>query len=240
MDWIVLALVSTVAGGIASVTGFGIGSLLTPLLAMRYETKLAVAAISIPHFLATAMRCWMLRDSINKKVLVRFGIASAVGGLTGAVLHNFVHNSSLTIIFGIVLIFAGFIGSTGLSDRIRFKGPISWVAGALSGGLGGLVGNQGGIRSAALLGFDLQPNSFVATATAIGVVVDLSRVPVYLCTQGEKLAEIWPAISIAGIGVIAGTFGGTGLLRGLDPKLFKRTVSVFIFMLGIWMLFQHP
>ena len=36
--------VSTLAGALAAVTGFGIGSLVTPLLALRVDTRLAVAA----------------------------------------------------------------------------------------------------------------------------------------------------------------------------------------------------
>jgi uncharacterized membrane protein YfcA len=36
-------LVSVVAGGVAGISGFGIGSLLTPLLAVHYGTKLAAA-----------------------------------------------------------------------------------------------------------------------------------------------------------------------------------------------------
>jgi hypothetical protein len=39
-----------------SVAGFGISSILTPLLAIRVGTKLAVAAVSIPHLIATALR----------------------------------------------------------------------------------------------------------------------------------------------------------------------------------------
>jgi len=47
-----LLLVATAAGAIAAVTGFGIGSLLTPLLALHVGTKIAVAAVSIPHLIA--------------------------------------------------------------------------------------------------------------------------------------------------------------------------------------------
>jgi hypothetical protein len=38
------------AGGIAAVSGFAIGSLLTPILAVRYGTKPAVAIVSVPHW----------------------------------------------------------------------------------------------------------------------------------------------------------------------------------------------
>jgi uncharacterized membrane protein YfcA len=53
--------VAILAGAIASVSGFGIGSLLTPLLAVRVGSKLAVAAVSVPHLTATALRFWLLR-----------------------------------------------------------------------------------------------------------------------------------------------------------------------------------
>ena len=46
------------------------------------------------------------------------------------------------------------------------------VAGIGSGFFGGLVGNQGGIRTGALLSFDVEKEKFIATATAIAIVVD--------------------------------------------------------------------
>ena len=54
--------------------------------------------------------------------------------------------------------------------------------------LGGLVGNQGGLRSAALLGFRLDRDTFVATATAIGLFVDGARMPIYFFTHGATTA----------------------------------------------------
>ena len=62
---LLLAVVGFVAGAIASVSGFGIGSLLTPLLAVRVGTKLAVAAVSVPHMAATALRFWLLRKDVD-------------------------------------------------------------------------------------------------------------------------------------------------------------------------------
>ena len=44
-----VALVSIVAGAIASVVGFGIGSLLTPVVAVHFGTDLAIASVALPH-----------------------------------------------------------------------------------------------------------------------------------------------------------------------------------------------
>src|SRR5690606_25422897 len=109
------------------------------------------------------------------------------------------------VIFGIILIFAGFVGATGLSEKLRFHGVGGWIAGALSGVLGGLVGNQGGIRSAALLGFQISKESFVATATAIGLVVDIARIPVYLWGSWIEITENWKWVLICSAGVVIGT-----------------------------------
>jgi hypothetical protein len=40
---LLVLIVSTLAGAVAAISGFGIGSLLTPLFALRYGTELAVA-----------------------------------------------------------------------------------------------------------------------------------------------------------------------------------------------------
>lgn len=223
------------AGAVASVVGFGIGSLLTPLLAVRVGTQLAVAAISIPHVFATALRFWRLRAHVDRRVLVNFGITSAAGGLVGALLHSFATNRVLAIAFGFILIFVGMSELTGLARRMRFHGSVAWIAGAVSGLFGGLVGNQGGIRSAALLGFDVDKQAFVATATAIGLVVDAARMPVYFATEAQEIAHVWPLVLIATVGVLVGTLAGVRALRRIPENVFRRIVAVILLVLGAYM-----
>lgn len=88
LGWSTLViLVAAVSGAIASVAGFGIGSILTPLLAWQEGTKFAVATISIPHRVGTSLPFWRLRKHIDRRVLISFGLASAADGLLGALLH---------------------------------------------------------------------------------------------------------------------------------------------------------
>lgn len=234
----VVGLAGVVAGAIASLAGFGIGSLLTPLFALRVGTKIAVGAVSIPHFIATAYRFWLLRKRVDKSVLLTFGVTSAAGGLAGALLGAFANNPILTVIFALLLIFVGISELTGLAQRLRFKGPLAWVAGGLSGLLGGLVGNQGGIRSAALLGFDLDKEAFVATATAIGVVVDCARMPVYLATEGRTIAQFWLPITVAMAATVIGTMLGKQYLTRISQTLFRRTVAILLLAVGAYMLLR--
>jgi uncharacterized protein len=234
-----LALVgSVIAGALAAVTGFGIGSLLTPILALQVDTRLAVAAVSIPHLFGTALRFWLLKGGVDRRVLWSFGLTSAAGGLAGAALQGWLANRWLTVVFGALLLFAAASQATGLARRMRFSGIVAWLAGAVSGLLGGLVGNQGGIRSAALLGFDLPKHSFIATATAIGLFVDGARMPVYAITQGREILSIWQWVALASIGVCAGTLLGSRTLARIPEVWFSRILAIVLALLGLVMMFR--
>ena len=165
-----------------------------------------------------------------------FGLTSAAGGLTGALLQGSASNRWLTILFGGLLLFVAVSEFTGLASKMRFTGHVAWIAGALSGLLGGLVGNQGGLRSAALLGFELSKTSFVATATAVGLVVDGARVPVYLATQYREMSSMWVAIGIATVGVVLGTLVGSRVLARLPDVWFHRVLAVVLAALGTAMV----
>jgi uncharacterized protein len=228
-----LLVVAAAAGAVAAVSGFGIGSLLTPLLALHAGTKTAVAAVSVPHLVGTAIRFWRLRSHVDRGLLWSFGLTSAAGGLAGALGHARASSPALAIVFGTLLVFAGTAQITGHAQRWRFRGAFAWVAGAASGLFGGLVGNQGGIRSAALLGFDLTKIRFVATATAIALLVDAARMPVYLVVDREAVAAIWPLVLIATAGVVAGTLAGERLLVRVPERRFRQVVGALILILGI-------
>ena len=229
-------LCAVLAASIAAVTGFGIGSILTPVLALRVGTSLAVAAVAIPHFVGTALRFWVLRRHVDRRVLLGFGITSAIGGLAGALLHTWVSSRALGAVFGCLLILAATSELTGWIGRVRWGRSAAWAAGLLSGLFGGLVGNQGGIRSAAMLGFDVPKESFVATATAIGLFVDAARLPVYVATQGAAMARLAPLLLVAIVGVSVGTALGTRVLAHLPRQLFRRIVAVLLLLLGIYVL----
>jgi uncharacterized membrane protein YfcA len=227
------------AGAVAAISGFGIGSLLTPLLALHVGTKTAVAAVSIPHLIGTSIRFWWLRRSLDRRVLWRFGLMSAAGGLAGAVLNAGTPSPALTIVLGSLLAFAGAAQISGQTQRWRFHGSVAWIAGAVSGLFGGLVGNQGGIRSAAMLGFDLPKERFVATATAIALFVDAARMPVYLVVERAQVAAIWPLVLIATAGVVGGTLVGERLLTRVPDTRFKQVVGTIILLLGIAILIRR-
>jgi uncharacterized membrane protein YfcA len=233
---VAIFVVAIFSGATASIVGFGIGSLMTPLLAVQFGTNVAVGAVTLPHAFATAVRCWRLRASIDRRVLVRFGLLSAVGALAGALLYTQLGPTALTRVLGALLVFTGTAQLTGWASHWQPRGPLVAIFGLVSGFFGGVAGNQGGLRSAALTAFGLTPVSFVATATATGLLVDAARTPIYLWHSGPTLLTLWGPIGVATAGVLIGTVVGERMLLGLSPQRFARIVAVAIFALGFWLL----
>jgi len=221
---------------VAAVSGFGIGSLLTPALAVSTGTKLAVAAVSVPHLIGTAGRFWILRHKVDREVLLRFGAASAAGGLAGALAHVWISSRALAVAFGVIVAAAGLSELTGWVSRVRWGRRAAWAAGALSGALGGLVGNQGGIRTAAMLGFDVPKESFVATSTAVALFVDGARLPVYLATEWADLMRVWPYLVVLSAGVLVGTVVGTRALDRIPQQTFRKVIGALLVALGAYMI----
>jgi uncharacterized membrane protein YfcA len=227
-----ILMVGIVSGATAAVSGFGIGSLLTPLLAVRYGMPLAVAAVTIPHATATAVRCWRLRASISWPVLRSFGVLSAAGGLGGALLYIRFDARELSVFLGILLVATGIAATTEWVKRLQPRGIASHLMGLLSGFFGGIAGNQGGLRAGALMTFGLSPAAVVATATMTGLIVDAARLPVYLWRSGAELPGLAAPIGIAIAGVLAGTFLGERILFGLSPQRFRVVIGSLIGLLG--------
>jgi uncharacterized protein len=238
MTWFLLVLfvVAVASGATAAVAGFGIGSLLTPLLATRLGMTTAVAAVAIPHAIATAVRCWRLRAYIDRRILRRFGVLSAAGALIGALLYIRFSSGTLTVVLALLLIATAIAGLTNWARRWQPSPAGAAIFGFASGVFGGVAGNQGGLRAAALLAFPLGPVAFVATSTAAGLLVDAARLPVYLWRGGDQLLPLALPIGIASAGVLAGTLLGERVLLGMSPDRYRRVVAALIGLLGVWLL----
>jgi uncharacterized membrane protein YfcA len=231
-----LFVVGVLSGATAAVVGFGIGSLLTPLLLTRLSPTLAIAVVAIPHLIATAVRMTQHRHATSREVVVRFGLPSAVGGLAGAWLQTLLAESWLFIILGVLLIATAVANLTRGFGGWRPAAPVAVVMGLFTGVFGGLVGNQGGLRAAGLLAFDLSPRAYLATGTAVALLIDAARTPVYVARAGTELVPLVVPISVAGAGCVIGTILGERIFWGLSQERYRQVVGTAVGILGVWLL----
>jgi uncharacterized membrane protein YfcA len=230
--------VALLSGATAAVVGFGIGSLLTPLLVLRLRPDLAVAVVALPHLLATAVRFWRHRPSIDRSVLLRFGTPSAIGSLAGALLQPYLATALLLAVLGCLLIATG---AMNLIGALRAWRPRTWSAtilGVLSGAFGGIAGNQGGLRAAGLTAFGLSPRAFLATSTAVALLIDIARTPVYVARAFEDLLPLWLPVGVAAIGCLLGTIAGERVFLRMSVEAYRKAIGGAIVIAGGWLLFK--
>ena len=82
-------------------------------------------------------------------------------------------------------------------------------------------------------------NAFVATATAIALLIDVCRMPVYAALPFHQIVAEWRLAALATVGVVIGTLSGKWMLQRIPQNVFRAMVATIVLALGIWML-VHP
>jgi len=237
---IALFALGVLSGATAAVIGFGIGSLLTPFLLSRLSAPMAIAVVSLPHLLATAVRFTQHRRAVDSRVVVQFGLPSAAGGFLGAWTQQMLSESALFVALGVLLLATAVASLTGNFGGRQPSAPIASALGAFAGFSGGLVGNQGGLRAAGLLAFQLQPRAYLATGTAVALLIDAARTPVYLARAGSELRPLVVPIAVAAAGCLLGTVLGEKVFLGIRPDRYRQVVGLAVGALGLWLLARVP
>jgi uncharacterized membrane protein YfcA len=94
------------------------------------------------------------------------------------------------------------------------------------------------LRAAGLSTFGLPPRSFLATSTAVALLVDLARTPVYLARTGSQLIEFLPEIALAAAGCLIGTVLGERVFLGMSRERYRLAIVFAVLCLGIWLCVQ--
>jgi len=213
-------------------TGFGVGTILTPVFLIFYDVKIAILIVAVVHLSNNILKASMFGKHISVDVLKRFGVLTLIGAFIGAFLQGKMDSYIVKVLLGVVLIFLGLKEATGFGEKVRLPRKIDFIGGFLSGLLGGFVGNQGAIRSAYLLNYNISKETFVATAAIIASVVDVTRIPVYIFANKDVLADNVILLLITTVSAFAGTFAGKTFLKKISLKTFKTYVAAMIIIIG--------
>ena len=160
--------------------GFGLATMTTPLFLLWFEPHQAIAGVAIVHGAHNAMKSRMLRTHIDSDALRRFGWALLLGALIGAALQTVIPADPLLLLVGVALIVLPALKLSEAWTSIRLPEAEDRVGGFGSGFMGGLTGHQGALRAMFLRQRLPDKSEYAATAAVLALVVDLTRIPIYL------------------------------------------------------------
>lgn len=236
VDLIIVLFATFAISMITLMSGFGIGTVLTPTFALFFDVKTAVFLVALVHIFNNFLKFSLFARHVNQSIFLRFGLLSLMGAIAGSLLQGKVDPSLLKVFLGLFLVTIGILEFTP-QRTWKFPQQFDVVGGFLSGLMGGLIGNQGAIRSAYLLNYDLSKEAFIATATAISIVIDLSRIPIYVIQQSAMLEGATLELPLV-IGVaFAGTLVGKQVLKKVSLERFRLMIAIMLIIVGIGFLF---
>ncbi|MBR9998538.1 MAG: sulfite exporter TauE/SafE family protein [Cyclobacteriaceae bacterium] len=250
MEIIIISFAAFLTAILTFFSGFGLGTILTPVFILFFPVDLAIALTGVVHFFNNVFKLILVGRSADKKVLLRFGVPAVLAALGGAwVLLNITDLKPLfsysvagqtfvvtpiKFIISILLILFSMIELLPFFEKLEFGRAKLPVGGMLSGFFGGLSGHQGALRSAFLIRAGLSKEAFIGTSVVIASFVDFTRLSVYATRFGESgLGENLAVVLSATIAAIAGAFLGNQLLKKITLKLIQQLVAGLLILISI-------
>jgi uncharacterized protein len=152
--------------------------------------------------------------------------------LAGAFLVGKLSSYVVQGIFGVfLLLFAG-LSAFGPGVRLPASKTTALAGGLCSGFIAGLIGTGGAVRAVFLLAFGLRKETYIATSAAVALVIDGSRIPVYLA-QGF-VTERWlvPLVLLFGVAWL-GAWTGKRIVTRVPAQAFMKVVLLALAAMGM-------
>ena len=239
MDDILFIAIGAFLAAILTVpAGFGLSTILTPLVLLVMGPHEAVAIVAIVHGAHNGGKYVALKKYVDFDAVRKYGIWLIVGAILGALLQNKVPDAPLLAIIGIFLIILPLLTMSEKWTGYRIPEANDRIGGFGSGFMGGLSGHQGALRAMFLTRRLPDKMTYAATASILALCVDMSRIPVYLIFRPEEILQHIILTCVLVISVLLGVNVGKRWLKSLKSEWIRRGVLGGIISSGFFYLYE--
>ena len=253
MSILIIALAAFFASALTLFSGFGLGTLLMPVVAIFVPVELAIAITAIVHFANNLFKLGLLGRYAAISVLLRFGLPAIVFAVLGALLLGWLAQlptlfsysafsidmqvSPIKFVVGLLIVLIVLLELNPKFSAMQINNKYLPFGGMLSGFFGGLSGHQGAFRSMFLIKAGLSKQAFIATGVVLAVMVDLSRMLIYGWSMAARPDAIdWTLVVSACLSAFAGAYFGAKLLNKITIRTIQVLVSVLLIVVGLGLL----
>jgi uncharacterized membrane protein YfcA len=221
------------AGIVATVTGFGISTIMVPIAIIFYPPPQALLFVGIIHWFSNIWKLLLFRSSIKWSIIVTFGIPAAVATILGARLMFDIPKILFNRMLGVFLIIYVILILLKSNFRLSQKRITLGIGGVLSGLAAGIFGMGGAIRAMFLAAIDLPKAVYISTVGAASLFVDTSRLVTYIY-GGSRLNYylIW-AMPLFVTASAFGAYLGKHVVEFIPQKYFRKIIVTFLLIVGL-------
>lgn len=250
MEYLIICLAALIVAILTFFSGFGLGTLLTPVFMLFFPVDLAIALTGVVHFFNNVFKLILVGKKADRTVLIRFGIPAVIMAAIGAwmllwvadmpplfsyvLMNNHFDVYPAKFLIAVLLIVFALMDLIPALRQLSFGKDKLILGGMLSGFFGGLSGNQGALRSAFLIRAGLSKEAFIGSAVVISSFVDFTRLGVYATRfSGAGLAENLTLVLAATLSAIVGAFLGNKLLKKITLHTVQIMVAILLIIVSI-------
>ena len=234
---LLITLLTIVASGIGTLSGFGSSTVMVPVLLLYFgfqETLLLAGAL---HMFNDIWKLSLFKGGIKLKFILLFGIPGVIFSYLGAsLIFNVPEMLMSRLVGGFLIIYVVYLFAH-RQFKIKDHPFAAVVGGTLSGFSAGVFGLGGAIRSAFLSAYNLPKSVYLATAGAIALMVDSVRVTTYIF-EGAELSRL---LVIGLIIFIPASFYGAMIAKLIVDKIpqkqFRLVLAVFLLLAATKLVF---
>jgi len=234
-----IALLTLLASLIGTLAGFGISTIMVPILLIIFPLPQTLLLVGIIHWFNDIWKIILFREGIRWKLFLAFCLPGILTSFIGSSLSLKISREILSRALGVFLIAYVLFIIFNRTFKLSQKLSVAVSSGALTGFFAGIFGIGGEINAVALSAFNLEKAVYVATAGAISFMIDSTRIATYIRggigLEPPLLSGFLIFVPASLIGAILGKRG----IEKIPQEKFRNFVAVFIFLLGL-KLILHP
>lgn len=233
MEILYIALLTILAGGIGTLTGFGTSTIMVPILLFFLPLPQTLLLVGVIHWFGDIWKILFFKKGFNWKLILTFGIAGIAASYLGANIIFSVSEKLLSQILGGFLVTYVLFLFLKPSFKIPKNSATAISGGALSGFFAGIFGVGGAVRGVFLSAFDLPKAVYISTAGAIALFIDTTRIATYLLNDVMLEQQfLWGFLLF----IPASFFGAKGAKKIVDrvpQKKFRMVITIFLLLVGL-------
>lgn len=250
MELFIVCIAALLASALTLFSGFGLGTLLMPVVALFFPLDLAIAMTAMVHLANNLFKIGLLGRKVDRSVLLKFGLPAIAAAFAGAALLIYLGEmkplyeyhafgsarqvSVLKLVIGILIISFVVLELSPTFSKTALDRQWLPLGGVVSGFFGGLSGHQGAFRSMFLVKAGLEKEAFVATGVVLAVMVDLSRLVIYGADiSGYGEAVEWSLVIVASVSAFIGAYAGAKVLKKITLQSVQLVVSGLLIVVGV-------
>lgn len=229
----IISACTILASAITTLVGFGVGTIMTPILVLFLPYKQVLLLVGCIHLASSLMKTFTFRQTIDWRIVFISGIPSVGASVFGAMAIPLFDKQLLVRILG-----AAVLGYVTLEmTNPQFKIPRSiWtmlIGGIITGFFAGFLGIRGVLVAMMLSAFSLHKEAFIGTTGALAVIVDTVRLCVYIFYNFPLAPELswglflYIPLSLLTVHVVS------YFVSYISVRQFKRLVALALIVIGL-------